>query len=243
MLVAELLALRVDVIFAGGTPQALAAKHQTTTVPIVFVSADPVGAGLVASLAHPGGNLTGVSVLSGDYAQKWLELFKEAAPHARRIAVLWNLDNPAVAKQVEQMRQAAPGLGIELAIFPARANDIDGSLAAIASAGVDGLIATDDGFIVSLGDRLGAFATEHGLPTMAGFRMQEGLLMSYSVELPALARRAADYVDRILKGARPADLPVEQVTELVLGINLKTAKALGIAIPASLLARADEVIE
>ena len=243
MLVADLLALGVDVIYALGSPAALAAKHSTSAVPIVFVSGDPVGIGLVTSLAHPGGNLTGVSALSGEYSQKWLELLKEAEPRARRVAVLWNPDNPAVAKQVEQMRLASPGLGIELTVFAGRANDIDASLAAIASASVDGLVITDDGYLVSLGDKLGVFAAEHKLPTLAGFKLREGILMSYSFDETAVGRRVADYVDRILKGARPADLPVEQVTDFALRINLRTAKALGLTIPFSLLASAAEVIE
>jgi putative ABC transport system substrate-binding protein len=243
-LVADLLSVGVDVVFAAGTPQALAAKHKTTTVPIVFISADPVGAGLVDSLAHPDGNLTGISVLSGEYSSKWLELLKEVEPQKiRRVAALWNPDNPAVAKQVEQLRRAAPGLGIELSVFPARANEIEASLAAISSAGVDGLVLTDDGYLTTLGDRLATFASEHRIPTLAGFRVREGILMSYSVDSRTVGRRAADYVGRILKGARPADLPVEQIREFALRINLKTAKSLDLTIPFSLVAGADEVIE
>ena len=143
------------------------------------------------------------------------------------------------------MRQAAPGLRLELAAFPGRASDIDASLAAIADAGVEGLVLTDDAFIFTLGPRLVAFAAEHQLPAIAGSSglVGQGLLMSYSVDLPAIGRRAAGYVDRILKGARPTDLPVEQASEFSLRINLKTAKALGLTIPFSLIASADEVIE
>jgi putative tryptophan/tyrosine transport system substrate-binding protein len=244
-LIAEVIATHVDVLYAPGTQTALAAKRQTATVPIVFQSGDPVGAGLVTSLAHPGGNLTGVSILSGEYSRKWLELLKEAVPTLRRVGVLWNPDNAVIATELEQMRQAAPGLGLELAPFPARAKDIDASLAAIASTGIEGLVFTDDGFIHSLAPQLVAFAAEHRLPAIAGagVYVRAGLLMSYSVDLLAMGRRAAGYVDRILKGARPADLPVEQATEFTLRVNLKTAKALGVAMPFSLLAGADEVIE
>jgi putative ABC transport system substrate-binding protein len=244
-LVAEVLAAHVDVLYAQGTQTAVAAKRATTTIPIVFQSGDPVGAGLVASLARPGGNLTGVSLLSGDYSRKWLELLKEAVPRLHRVTVLWNPDNPVIAREVEQMRQAADRLNLELAAFPGRAIEIDSSLAAIAGAGFEGLIIADDAFLDTIAPRIGAFAIEHRLAAIAGFghRVREGLLMSYSVNFIAIGRRAAGYVDRILKGARPADLPVEQATEFALRINLKTAKALGLEIPPSLLARADEVIE
>jgi ABC-type uncharacterized transport system substrate-binding protein len=244
-LVAEVLAAHVDVLYAPGTQTALAAKHLTTTVPIVFQSGDPVGAGLVASLSRPGGNLTGLSLLSGDYSRKWLELLKEAVPTLHRVAVLWNPDNPVIAMELEQMRQAATALSLELTAYPARANDIDGSLAAIASAGAQGLVITDDAFLDTLAPRIGAFAVAHRLPGIAGFSSypRRGLLMSYSVDFFAIGRRAAAFVDRILKGARPADLPVEQATEFTLRINLKTAQALGLTVPPSLLARAEEVIE
>jgi putative ABC transport system substrate-binding protein len=128
-------------------------------------------------------------------------------------------------------------------VFPARANEIEGSLAAISGAGVDGLVLTDDGYLTTLGDRLAAFASEHRIPTLAGFRVREGILMSYSVDSLTVGRRAGDYVARILKGAHPADLPVEQIREFALRINLKTAKSLGLTIPFSLVAGADEVIE
>lgn len=242
-LYSDLLAEGVDVLVAIGSPQALAAKRQTATIPIVFISADPLGIGLVSSLAHPDGNLTGVLVASADYSSKWLGLLKEAAPQIRRVAVLWNPDNPAVGKQVNSVRQAAPDLGVEVAIFPAGYADIDDSFAAIIGAGVDGLVVTDDGVINRLADKIGAFAAEHKLPTLAGFRLREGILMSYSYDATAVGHRVGDYVDRILKGARPADLPVEQASEYVLRINLKTAKSLGLTIPFSLVAGADEVIE
>ena len=244
-LVAEVLAQHVDVLYTPGTQTALIAKRLTTTVPIVFQSGDPIGAGLVTSLARPNGNLTGFSLLSGEYSRKWLALLKEAVPPLRRVGVLMNPDNAVIVSEVDQIREAAAGLGLEIAAFPARAKEIDASLVAIAGSGVEGLIITDDAFLDTLAPRIGAFALEHRLPAIAGFghRVREGLLMSYSVDIVAIGRRAANYVDRILKGARPADLPVEQATEFALRINLKTAKALGIEVPGSILARADEVVE
>jgi putative ABC transport system substrate-binding protein len=244
-LIAEVLSRQVDVVYAPGTQAALAAKHQTTTIPIVFISADPVGAGLVASLARPGGNLTGLSLLSGEYSRKWLELLKEAVPRLRRVGVLSNPDNPVIVDEVEQMWQTAPTLGLEMVVLSALAKDIDASLAAIMSTGAEGLVLTDDAFIQTLAPRLSAFAAEHHIPAIAGFSasVRVGLLMSYSVDFVALGRRAAGYVDRILRGARPADLPVEQASNFSLRINLKMAKALGLNISPALLARADELIE
>ncbi|HEV2549179.1 MAG TPA: ABC transporter substrate-binding protein [Stellaceae bacterium] len=244
-LVADILAQHVDVLYAAGTQTALIAKRLTTTVPIVFQSGDPVGAGLVASLARPNGNLTGLSVLSGEYSRKWLALLKEAVPSLRRVGVLWNPDNPVIVAEVEQVRQVAAGLGLEIAAFHVLADDIDASLAAISSAGVDGLVITDDASINRLTPRLSVFAAEHRLPAIAGDAewVRTGLLMSYSADFTALGRRAATYADRILKGARPADLPVEQASEFTLRLNLKTAKALRLDISPNLLAQADEVIE
>ena len=244
-LVGEVLAAHVDVLYTPGTQTALAAKRQTATVPIVFQSGDPVGAGLVESLARPGGNLTGLSLLSGEYSRKWLELLKEAVPSLHRVAVLWNPDNPVIAMELQQLRQAAGALELEIAAYSARAKDIDSSLAAITRNPVHGLVITDDAFLDTLAPRIAAFSLEHHLPAIAGFGdyMPVGLLMSYSVDFIAIGRRAAAYIDRILKGARPADLPVEQATDFALRINLKTAKALGLTIPFPLVARAAEVIE
>ena len=244
-LIAELLALPVDILFTQGTPASFAAKRQTVTVPIVSESGDPVGSGLVASLAHPGGNITGMSLLSGEYSIKWLELLKEAVPRLHRVAVLWNPDNPVIAAEVAGMRAASPRLGLELVAYSAHSKEIDASLVAIATEGTDGLILADDSFIDSLSPRIAAFAVDHRLPTIGGFSHYPRLggLMSYSTDFLALGRKAATYIDRILKGVRPADLPVEQATDFTLRINLKTAKTLGIEIPGSLLARADEVIE
>ncbi len=244
-LVAELLALPVDILVTRGTPASLAAKRLTTTVLIVIQSGDPVGAGLVASLAHPGGNITGTSILSGDYSAKWLELLKEAVPRLRQVAVLWNPDNAVSAREVERMQAMAQSQGLEVVAFPGRPNEIDASFAAITTASADGLVLTDDAFLNSQDQRVADFAADHGLPTIAGFSNYTGRggFMSYSVDFAALARRTARYVDRILKGAKAADLPVEQVSEFTLRINLKTAASLGVTVPPAILARADEVIE
>lgn len=244
-LIAELLTLNVDVLVTPGTPISQAAQRATSTVPIVCMSGDPVRAGLVASLARPGGNITGLSQLSGEYGVKWVELLKEAAPKVRRVAVLWNPDNPTTANQVELMQKAAPGLGIELTALSIRRADIDNSFAALGERGFDGLVVTDDPSLIPLVPRLIEFTAERRLPAIYPFRdlAQRGGLMSYSANLFKLWQRAASYVDRILKGARPAELPVQQTTDVILNINLKTAKALGLDIPMTLSARADEVIE
>jgi len=244
-LIAELLTLNVDVLVTPGTPISQAAQRATSTVPIVCMSGDPVRAGLVASLARPGGNITGLSQLSGEYGVKWVELLKEAAPKVHRVAVLWNPDNPTTANQVELMQKAAPGLGIELTALSIRRADIDNSFTALRERGFDGLVVTDDPSLIPLVPRLIEFTAERRLPAIYPFRdsAQRGGLMSYSANLFKLWQRAAGYVDRILKGARPAELPVQQTTDVILNINLKTAKALGLDIPMTLSARADEVIE
>ncbi|MCP3409100.1 ABC transporter substrate-binding protein [Bradyrhizobium sp. CCGB01] len=244
-LIAELLTLNVDVLVTPGTPISQAAQRATSTVPIVCMSGDPIRAGLVASLARPGGNITGLSQLSGDYGVKWLELLKEAAPKVHRVAVLWNPDNPTTANQLELMQKAAPGLGLELTALSVRLADIDNSFAALGESGLDGLVVTDDPSLIPLVPRLIVLTAERRMPAIYPFRdsAQRGGLMSYSADLFKLWQRAAGYVDRILKGARPAELPVQQTTEVTLNINLKSAKALGLDIPMSLLARADEVID
>jgi putative tryptophan/tyrosine transport system substrate-binding protein len=244
-LIAELLALKVDVLVTVGTFASLAARRATSTVPIVCASGDPVKTGLATSLNRPGGNVTGISILANDYSAKWLELMKEALPQLNRVVVLWNPENPAVAGEVEQLRTAARVLGLDLSAFPGRSKDIDSSLAQIASGAFNGLVVTTDPSLEPLTPRVIAFAAEHRLPTIYPFSsaVQQGGLMSYSIDFFDMWRRAASYVDRILKGASPADLPIEQATRVVLKINLKTAKSLGLAIPPTLLARADEVIE
>ena len=243
--IAELLALKVDVLVTVGTFASLAARRATSTVPIVFASGDPVNAGLAASLNRPGGNATGVSILANDYSAKWLGLMKEALPTLQRVAVLWNPENSAMAVEVEQLRTAARGLGVELSAFPGRSKEIDGSFAAITGGGFGGLVMTTDPSLEPQTSRVIAFAAEHRLPAMYpfSFAVQQGGLMSYSIDLFDIWRRAASYVDRILKGEKAADLPIEQPTRILLKINLKTAKALGLTMPPTLLATADEVIE
>ncbi|WFU78593.1 ABC transporter substrate-binding protein [Bradyrhizobium sp. CIAT3101] len=244
-LVAELLALNVVVLLTPGTPVTLAAQRATSRVPIVCVVGDPVRTGLVTSLARPGGNITGLSLLSGDYSVKWLELLKEVAPTARKVAMLWNPDNPGTANQSNQMRQAAPTLGLDLIALAVGPADVKNSLASVEAGAFDGLVMTDDTLLNALIPQLIVLTAERRLPAIYPFSdsVEQGGLLSYSADFFKLWRRAARYVDLILKGAHPADLPVEQATEVALKINIKTAKALGLTVPPSLLARADEVIE
>jgi putative ABC transport system substrate-binding protein len=244
-LIAELLSLHVDVLLTPGTPITLAAQRATSTLPIVCVTGDPVKTGLVASLARPGGNITGLSLLSGDYSAKWLELLKEAAPKLRHVAMLWNPDNLGTINQRKRMQETALALGLQLIALSVRPADIEGSLAALGNADIDGIVVTDDPLLEPLLPRLIALTAERRLPAIYAFSdsVQRGGLMSYSANFFKLWRRTAGYVDRILKGAHPAELPIEQATEVALNINLKTAKALGLVIPEALVARAETVIE
>lgn len=244
-LIAELLALKIDVLATPGGLIARAAQRATTTVPIVLVQGDPVAAGLVASLAHPGGNITGLSLLSADYSAKWLELLKEATPSLNRVAVLWNPDSPAGDQYVQKAMEAARALSLDLTVLSSRPVDIETSLAMINPATFDGFVVTDDPFLETIIPRLVALAAERSLPAIYGFSaaVNHGALMSYSADFFALWRQAAGYIDRILKGVRPSDLPIEQAAKFSLKINLKTAKTLGIKVPATLLARAEEVVD
>ena len=241
----ELLALNVNVLVTPGTPITFAARRATSTVPIVCVTGDPVRTGLVESLARPGGNITGLSLLSGDYGVKWLELLREAVPTVRRVAMVWNPDNPGTVNESKLMRKEALGLGLQLTALSMRPVDVEDSLAALVTASFDGFVVTDDPLLETHLARLIALAAERRLPAVYafGYAVKQGGLMSYSANFFKLWQRAAGYVDRILKGARPAELPIEQTTEVTLNINVKTAKSLGLAIPEALLARADEVIE
>jgi putative ABC transport system substrate-binding protein len=247
-LAAELVRMEVDVIVTHGTPGTLAARRAATTIPIVMTTAgDPVGSGLVASLAQPGGNVTGLSLMITDLGGKRLQLLTELVPGLTRAAILWNALNPFNALVVRQTQDAAWKLRIELKSIAVRgADDFDRALAAIAAEQPPvALMVAEDGLTVVKRAQIVAFAAERRLPAMYGLKefIAAGGLASYGTHLPDLYRRAATYVHKILKGAKPADLPVEQPTRFEFVINLKTARALGLEVPPTLLARADEVIE
>ncbi len=247
-LAAELVRLKVDVIVANGTPATRAAQQATSTIPVVMVGVgvDPVQAGLVRSLAHPGGNVTGVVALGAELSAKRLDLLREAFPRLSRAAVLFNPTNPGNTFAVNLLQSVAPRTGVKLRTVAATdASELERAFAEIAREAPDALIEIWDAFLLSHAKRIADFAVQHRLPTLAPIKeyVDAGALMSYGASVPAQWKRAAHYVDKILKGTRPADLPVEQPTQFELVINLKTAKALGLTIPASLLVRADRVIE
>ena len=241
-LLSELLTLGVDVLATGDFALILA-HTLTTTVPIVGVAADFVGVGLAAKLSHPGGNVTGLSLLSAEFSAKWLELLKAAVPKLSRIAFLGDF-SAFVAAEKQALDDAAPRFGVTLTQFDSYAANLEASLDAIAGGNFDGLIVADDVTETRVAGIV-AFAAENRLPTIYAFStaVPQGGLMSYSADAFELWRRAAGYIDRILKGAKPGDLPIEQATAIKFAVNLKTAKALGIDMPPSLLAAADEVIE
>ena len=244
---AELVRLRVDCILVITTPAALAAKHATQTIPIVMTSAiDPVGAGLVASLAQPGGNLTGLSVLAPELSGKRLELLQEVVPGMTRVAVLWNAANPAHALVWQETQAAARALGLLLHSQEVQGpQDLEGAFARTAQVRPEALLVLGDALIGMHRPHIVAFATQQHLPSVFGGRewVVAGGLMSYGASLADLFRRAATYVDKLLKGAKPADLPIEQPMKFELVLNLKTAQALGITIPPVVLFQADEVIK
>jgi len=247
-LAAELVRRKVDIIVTVATPAAAAAKNATGTIPIVMVGiGDPVGQGLIASLARPGGNVTGLSFSVGvETYGKGLELLKESVPKLRRVAILSNPANPSQAPAMSNVKAAARSLGLRPQLLEARGpQDFDGAFAAMAKEGAGALLVVADSMFVLHRTRLADLAARSRLPAAHAFRenVEAGALMSYGPSLPDLGRRAATFVDKIFKGAKPADLPVEQPTKFELVINLKTAKALGLPIPPSLLARADQVIE
>jgi putative tryptophan/tyrosine transport system substrate-binding protein len=247
-LAAELVRLRVDVIVAVVTQASLAAKNATKTIPVVMLAVgDPVGAGLVTNLAQPGGSVTGTSVQAVEVEGKSVELLRNVIPKLRVVAVLWNPSNPVFQGQmVKETEAAARVLGIQLRMVAARdAKEIDRAFAAITGEGAEALsVIVDPVFIAHL-SWIAALAANSHLPSISGFReyAEAGGLMAYAANFAERGRRTAVYVDKILKGAKPGDLPVEQPTKLELVINTKAAKALGLTIPPSLLLRADQVIE
>ena len=247
-LVAEAVRLKPDVILTSGTPATLAAKEGTRTIPIVIAAmGDPIGAGVVPSLARPSGNITGLASMTPEIDGKRLELLKELVPGVARIAVLWNPTNPNNAARINQIQAAAKTLRLTLEplVGAGDSPDLDKGFGAIVAARAEALVVESDRALLAHRAQIVDFATKRRLPALYPYRefVQAGGLVSYAPSYPAMFRRAATYVDKILKGAKPADLPVEQPTEFELVINLKTAKALGLTIPASLLQRADQVIE
>jgi putative ABC transport system substrate-binding protein len=243
----QLVTLKVDIIYATVTPAADAAKKATQTIPIVFgASDDPVAHGLVASLARPGGNVTGLSLAAPDVSGKRLELLKEVLPGVSRVAILWNAANPIIARQLTETQAAAEVLSTKLHIVAVRGpDDFESAFRAIMKDRPGALVVLADFLTVGHRGRIAEFAAQNRLPTMCEFRefVAAGCLVAYGPSLPDSGRRVAHYVDRILKGAKPGNLPVEQPTKFELVINMKTAKALGLTIPPSLLLRADHVIE
>ena len=246
-LATELVALKVDVIVASSTQAIQAAQTATRTIPIVMTTVgDPIGPGFVASFARPGGNITGLTIQAPELIAKRVQLLKEAVPQVTRIATLWD---PAMAHEVQGYKEAemaAQALGVRLlSLQVARSEDLEPSFAAVARDGADGLLVFENALTSNNGKRIVELASKHRLPGVFGLRelAEAGGLLAYGPSRVDNYRRAAGYVDRIFKGAKPADLPVEQPTKFELAINLQTAKALGLTIPKSLLLRADRVIE
>jgi len=242
----ELIGLGVDVIFVDSTPAALAAKSATERLPIVFAAlADPVGTGVVAGLSRPGGKVTGTTIMTRDVMAKRVQLLKEAVPAVSTVAIFWNPTHPHGPIQIKDAEAAVAQLGLKAQRVPVRSTeDVAGAFAMIGKRG-SGLLMTDDTLLVTQAGRLAALAAEHRLPAISNFRafVEAGGLMSYGPSLAEQFQGAALYIDKILKGAHPADLPVMQASRFDLLFNLKTAKALGLTIPRSLLLRADEVIQ
>jgi putative ABC transport system substrate-binding protein len=243
---AELVGMKLDVIVTASTPAILAVKRATDTIPIVFASAgDPVARGLVSSLARPGGNITGVTILAPELSGKRLELLKETVPRLSRVAVLSNPANP-VSRSSKEFEAAAPALGLTLQFLKAqRPDELENAFSSIVQERAGALIIVPDAFFASQRSRFIEFTTKNRLPAIYDRReyVDEGGLISYGTDFLYQFHRAAYFVDRILKGAKPADLPVEQPTKFELVINLKTAKQIGLTIPPNVLARADKVIK
>lgn len=244
-LAAELLRLNVDMVFAYSTPAVRVLKEATTIVPVVTVSADPVRNGFVASLARPGGNITGLANLTPELAGKRLELLKEVVPKISRVAVIWNSNDPGSELRMRETEAAARSWGIKVQSLEVREwNDLEKAFFAIKSAQAGGVVPLRGRTTNNLPEQIIELAKRDRVPTIYDDRprAEAGGLMSYGTMIADLDRRAAYYVDRILKGAKPADLPIEQPTKFELVFNLKTAKQIGLIIPANVLARADRVI-
>jgi ABC-type uncharacterized transport system substrate-binding protein len=236
------------IVAAGSTPAALTAKAATRTIPVVFLlGSDPVAAGLVDNLARPGGNVTGVTALNVELGPKRLELLRELVPTANVVALLVNPTNPFIAQGISKdLQSIAPNFGLQVEVLNASTErDFDTAFATLAKVRAGALIIAPDALFISRTEELAALTMRHGVPAITQFRefAAAGGLMSYGGTFTDGARRVGVYTGRILKGEKPADLPVQQMTKLELTINLKTAKALGLTVPLSLLGRADEVIE
>jgi putative ABC transport system substrate-binding protein len=246
-LIGELVALKVDVIVTAGTPATLAVKKATTSIPLVMVAVgDPVGTGILRSLSRPGGNITGLTSIAPELEGKRLELLREVIPNVSHIAVLWNPDNPFHVGSLKETRAAAQVLGIKLQLLGMRVSEeFPATFAAILRERPGALLVLADRLFLHNRARIVDFEAEHRLPGVYAYRelVEVGGLMSFGPSYADMHRRAAYFVDRILKGVKPADLPVEQPTKFELVINLKTAKARGLTIPQSILIRADEVIQ
>jgi putative ABC transport system substrate-binding protein len=246
-LVADLIQSKVEVIVVDGTVGTRAAKRATSTIPIVMaLVADPVGSGLVANLAHPGGNVTGLTIMTTDLSAKRLQLLKEAIPRVAKVAVLWNPDTPYSPKVIDELKAAAPSLSIELKFVGVRTPEEFGpAFLAVSRAHAQALYVIEETLFFTHRMTLLELASKGRLPAMCGARQyaDAGGLMSYGPNYGDLFRRSAGYVDKILKGAKPGDLPIDQPTKFELVVNLKTAKALGLPIPESILLQADEVIQ
>jgi putative ABC transport system substrate-binding protein len=245
-LVSDMVARNVDVILAVGVIVAAAVKESTTTIPVVAVTGDPVASGLVSSLARPGQNITGFSFVVTEFGGKWVELLHELVPQGTRVAMLWNPLNAASQVLVQATREAAGRLGLSFSSYEARQSaDLPVAFAAITEQAPDALVIDTDALLLSHRDSIVKFAATYSLPAMYGLRefVAAGGLISYGPSPFDIWRRVAGYVDKILKGAKPADLPVQQPTKFELVVNLKTASALGLRIPPLILVRTDEVIE
>jgi putative tryptophan/tyrosine transport system substrate-binding protein len=243
---AELAGAKVDVIVAISSAPARAARQATSTIPIVATMGDPISLGLAASLARPGGNVTGLSLMWPDVVAKQLEILKEAAPRASKIGVLLQADTPFQMQLMTELERAAPILGVSVVPVPVgTAQDLPRLFEEMIAAGADAYLVLNEPRTDLMRGDIAALALLHRLPGMSQGRRhaEAGVLLCYGANLPALHRRLAYYVDKILKGAKPADLPVEQPTTFEMVINLKTATALGLTVPRTLLARADEIIE